>query len=198
VATNGLLTYTLESGNVFQASCIPPDVPTADSDYCIATLGDDNSFAFGLSTEVHQGDYTLCVQPPSGDPLCRVFPIGEPEPGRDYRLALGACLPDRGSGTYTVSWTVEGQLLGTLSQQPKTPRARALPGQPGGAQPNEQRERTSDVQLTARLSVGDRTRSLKRRSRGYSSTNVLCSEPSSAIRSSTGGSPLARARAYSP
>ena len=126
VATNGTITFTLDSGDVFQASCTPPDVPTYDADNCIATLGDAQTFAFGLTTEVFQGNYTLCVQPPTGDPLCREFALPEPQPGTDYRLHAGACMPDRGPGTYTVSWAAEGQLIGTLPVQISDPQP---PGQ---------------------------------------------------------------------
>lgn len=116
-AAGGTQTFVLDPGEVYEAFCSPPP-EVGRLEYCLGVLSreDVGTYGFGFSTFVHEGDYTLCVAPPTGDPICKTYPIPPKENVRGFRFstAVATCQPDRGSGTYHVVWAVPGQFLGTL------------------------------------------------------------------------------------
>jgi hypothetical protein len=113
------LEYQLDPGQSVIFGCNPDGIPGVVGLYCLAVLsqpakGDDQPVdivGFGIAAQTADGDYELCIAPPSGQGECGPFPFG-PDEGGVRAAGVGCALPQVGS--YAVGWRMRGVLIGAL------------------------------------------------------------------------------------
>jgi hypothetical protein len=121
-SNNAELSYSLSPGAQSIYRCAAAGQPPVSSAYCVAVLTEDRTsivngqpvrsfdFATGVATESTADTAELCIAGPSQS-FCTAYPLTPPDRA-GFRIALAACVPSQGPGTYDLTWLVDGVALG--------------------------------------------------------------------------------------
>jgi hypothetical protein len=103
------------------ASAAPEQTPVRIATYCSPSgdvwygiFNDRNRFIrFQLTLAARYfGRYRICVRPPRGATLCKSFPVREVGSSYGGQVRWQRQFPNRGSGTYRVTWRQGTRALG--------------------------------------------------------------------------------------
>jgi hypothetical protein len=85
-------------------------------DICYGVFRRGSAVFFDLTTAARYFErYTLCVRPPRGGATCRAFRISRSGQLFASSVRWRTTFPDRGAGTYRVTWRLQDPLGPTLA-----------------------------------------------------------------------------------
>lgn len=130
--TQGKLVFQVQEDQVVQYRCDFKGVEPVSRAFCtsVYSVPSIGLWGGGLLTIGDAATYDLCLTDPAGMERCEPYALSEPDRS-GIRDSIVFCQADRGPGTYSLRWLIDGVQLGpSLSFTVRTPVGQGCTSQP--------------------------------------------------------------------